>query len=219
MSKIQINAVVLLCISSIWLAAVSSVPPFKSPVKIHEDFPELADQMGEWQAIQTDVKHKVEGLITASSVDKVYRNPQGDVVVLTVVYTSAMNDLHQPEGCLGGQGWSIGDQRVTQLQPETGEPFDVNMNRMSSDSDGGEQVVTYWFQSKHTKSRLLSVHKVKLYINRLRTREAPNSLMVRIMAPIRSDTHQTEIAARSLSEQVSPQIDALIARPPNVRPL
>jgi EpsI family protein len=218
MQKIQINAIVLVFLSAIWLAGARSIPSPETAARIVEDFKEIPSQVGEWTCRDEDTKIEVapEGLPTCTVIDKVYTNRDGDAAVLTVVYGSSLGDLHQPEVCLGGQGWSTVHRQKTMLKPGREQPFQAVVNWMKNDDTGREQIAMYWFNSKQGKSTLLPSQKVKVYVARLRRQKAEGSALVRIIAPVMSDEKRAEQAAIDLAEKVSPYVDAVMAKPVNL---
>lgn len=221
MSKIQINAItkattIFACICVILLAGSMTKPRYARAGKIFEDFKSIPIQCGPWRS--DNVKSRVqdvEGLPTSSVLDRIYTASNGDAAVLTIVYGSSFGDLHQPENCLRGQGWTTKDQSKAMVRPVNGTPFEAMITWMANEQDGREQMALYWFNAKGTKSTLLPSYKVKMQLLRMLGHSTDGAALVRVLVPIRDGNREAATqAAISLSENVSPFIDKMMSVPP-----
>jgi EpsI family protein len=221
MSKIQINAItkaaaIFACLCVLLLVGSMAKPRYVRAGRIIEDFKSIPLQCGPWRSddVMSRVK-EVEGLPTSSVLDRVYSSSKGDDAVLTIVYASSFGDLHQPENCLRGQGWTTKDQSKITVRPVKGIPFDAMVTWMSNEEDGREQIALYWFDAKGTKSTMLPSYKIKMQLLRMMGRTTDGVALVRVLVPIRSDNRDAAAqAAASFAENVSPFIDAMMAVTP-----
>jgi EpsI family protein len=218
MSKIQINAIVLAVLCVFWLTVARRVSVSSVGGKIVESFNAIPLKIGDWRSSpeKSEVTSTDKRLATCSVLNREYTNSSGDIGVLTIVYGTSLGDLHQPEICLGGQGWSITSQRKTTLRPKGKSSFPVMMSRMLNDDVGKEQVALYWFESKEGKTTLLPSHKIRVYLARFRGGSVEGSALIRILVPLVGDDAEAEAAATDLARAASPYIETMLAKPPHI---
>lgn len=218
MSKIQINAVVLLILSIGWIAWAGTIPQTAHDYWIVEDFEAIPSDIGQWSTRQTETQYQPEGLPTASVLHRVYANDSGDITTLSIVYGASMGDLHQPEVCLGGQGWSTTDQTKITLN-SGGNTFPAMLVWMRHESSGDERITIYWFDSSIGKAALLPWHKIKVYWARLQGRSTEGVALVRIMAPISDNEAKSRQTAIDFAQQISSHIDKMFSKAPKTAKL
>lgn len=218
MSKVQINSIALLLMCAAWFVGMERIPHTGSDRVVVESFSGIPDKMGDWVATKTKVGSNV-GLPTSSVLEKYYRNRYGDVAYMTVVYAIGPGDMHQPEICLGGQGWSIKEQEKITVRPTTGAAFPAMMAWMTNELEGQDQMAVYWFKSSVGKTTLLPAHKIEVYLSRLKGRPSTGSALVRLMVGYSGDEYRSKAAAADFAEAVSPYVDQLMAHPPKTRKL
>ena len=216
MSKIQISAVVLLCMTTLWLAAMRRIPQPSADARIVDSFASIPSRMGNWSTIAGGSSvGKQKGLSSASVLERIYSDGQGNQATLSIVYCTSLRDLHQPEFCLGGQGWSVADKSKPIIRPKGEEPFATMMSWIQNESDSQESVALYWFNSRLVKDTLLPWFKMKVYWCRIRGVELESVALVRIMVSTATGgSDQGKKAAMDLATQVSPYIDRMMSKPP-----
>lgn len=216
MSKVQINAVVFLCLCGLWLVGSFTFPRYAGGGRLIEDFAEIPFALADWRSEDPPYDGKAnDRLPTASVLGRSYRSEHGDVAFLTIVYSSGLGDLHQPEVCLLGAGWVTSVQRKVTLRPAGKSPFEVTEISLVDQNNGQEQIGVYWFNSPRSKTSLLSWYKLRLYASRLLGHSKEGSALVRILVPVQGgDRDGSSQAAVRFAEQVSPEIDAMMLVPP-----
>jgi EpsI family protein len=217
MSKIQISALVLLCLTVLWVADMKRIPQTSDDSRVVDDFAGIPSQIGNWSSVvdSSSVSRRQDVLPTASVLDRTYTNGQGSQVSISIVYCTSLGDLHQPEFCLGGQGWSAADKAMPILRPKNREPFASAMSWIQNEATGQESVALYWFNSRLVKDTLLPWFKMKVYWCRIRGVELESVALVRIMVPTTAgDRDRAKKAAMDFASQVSPYIDRMMSKPP-----
>jgi hypothetical protein len=89
-------------------------------------------------------------------VRRIYGNPQGDVLVSTIVLAGgAKNSIHRPEVCLPAQGWQIDSEEVVPVTLANGHQLNVMkvaIHRGSEQAYGKpvnrQAYYLYWFVGK-----------------------------------------------------------------------
>jgi hypothetical protein len=216
MSKIQISAVVLLCMTVLWLTAMRRIPQPSADARVVDSFTAIPSRMGSWSSVVDGSSvERQDGLPTASVLSKTYTDGQGSQATLTIVYCTSLGDLHQPEFCLGGQGWSAADRTTPILRPKGEAPFASMMSWIQNEATGQDSVALYWFNSHLVKDTLLPWFKMKVYVCRIRGVELESVALVRIMvSTVDGDRDRAKKAAVDFATQVSPYIDRMMSKPP-----
>jgi EpsI family protein len=216
MSKVQTSALVLLCMSTLWLVGMRHIPPGSADARIIDDFRAIPLRMGNWVSTpgESIVKMRQSVLPTSSVLDRVYSDGQGNKANVTIVYCTSLGDLHQPEMCLGGQGWSAADASSPSLHPKGESPFSTTMSWVQNEATGEDSVALYWFNSSLVKDTLLPWFKVKVYWSRVRGVELQSVALVRIIVPTGGNPDRAKKAAVDFATQASPYIDRMMSRPP-----
>jgi|GEM_PF-1164797 EpsI family protein len=136
-------------------------------------------QVGVWHA-GTDIPVQPEvqdALPSAKIVERIYTDGAGHRIDLTLVTALSNVDLHDPSGCLPGQGW--------QVQKTVPEKYgDQVVNEMLVRQEGHSLYAIYWFAGCYQPK--LSNHVWVQDAARLRARlinwRENQSLVVRVLA-------------------------------------
>lgn len=200
----------------LWVLAMRHIPQQSADARIVDNFTAIPSHMGKWVSVVDSSAVQRDGsLPTASVLDRTYTDGQGDQASLTIVYCSSLSDLHQPEFCLGGQGWSAADRSKPVLHPAGAESFPTTMSWIQNEATGQESVALYWFNSHLVKDTLLPWFKMKVYWCRIRGVELESVALVRIMVPTTAGDHDAaKRAAIDFASQASPYIDRMMSKLP-----
>ena len=183
-----------------------------------EDFAEIPFRVADWQSNEARSEVSFDKRLASSAIlDRTYVNSRGDKVYLTIVYTANMSDLHQPEICLGGSGWSTKTRQPIVVRPTRGSAFPAILNWMSSESSGTERIVLYWFNSPRAKTTVLGSYKIKMYLHRILNRRIEGVALVRVLVPSSGDQYRSEEAAKSFAQAIASHIDVMMSKPPVIQ--
>jgi hypothetical protein len=217
MSKIQISAIALLCMTVLWVAAMRRIPQPSADARVVDSFTAIPSRVGNWSSVvdSSSISQRQKELPTASLLNRTYTNGQGSQATLSIVYCTSLGDLHQPEYCLGGQGWSAADKASPVIHPKGAEPFASMMSWIQNEATGQESVALYWFNSRLVKDTLLPWFKMKVYWCRIRGVELESVALVRIMVSTTAgDRDLAKKAAVDFGGHISPYIDSMMSSPP-----
>ena len=162
--------------------------------------------VGEWTGREipiSDNDYKI--LETRNAFARMYTNPDGDEVMLYMIYSQHNRKVaHPPEICFTGGGATI----ITKY------PYDINygakkpltLNRVLIDYDTYQQIMYYWFKigTSHTPS----YWKQQMLIG-LKTllRQPSSSAMVRVTALIKNDDEAaTALAMDKFVKDIMPMV-------------
>lgn len=82
--------------------------------------------------------------IYSQTLSRSYINEEGERVMLSIAYGKDQRDsvgVHLPEGCYGGQGFSVHDTNKTKLQTQFGQ---IPVSTLIASRPGRVEPITYW---------------------------------------------------------------------------
>jgi len=208
MSKIQLNACIVIVLFLLVTAAVQSVKPFKLEGRQRTDFSAIPLKIGDWTGRQTEVDQRTKDMLPSCSLLMRFYERDYDLspVGFTVIYGSDLGDFHQPEVCLEGQGLRTVSKGVVKIPDGEGGAFDAV--RLITEADYRRQVFVFWFYTKGMSSTSLGRYKLNMLMDRMFMRKIQPSAMIRLSTVV-ADTETEEdamIRAINLASTVLPYL-------------
>lgn len=175
----------------------------------NETFDEIPMSIGDWGGERGSFdENTMNALPSCALFTADYVNSRGEMVQLSIVYGRDLGDFHQPEYCLEGQGWKTTHKRALTITEEDGTKHRaVELHQSMAHQD---QVVLYWFATEGKAATTLGKHKIKVYLDRLLSRQVRPSALVRFIAPVRSDQSSASAAAHDLATKMGPLIRKML---------
>lgn len=215
MPRFQIYAVVLTIICVAWAGLVWLSPSIAAGKRLVEDFRGVPMQVDGWYGRDgefADAKNVFSQLSTARLLTRHYYKEGYEPVELDVVLGLELGDFHQPEGCMGGAGWQLVEQKTIVLHPKSGPAHEARLDMMRNPL-GGDLVLLYWFYMGGNSVPELSGGKLKqAFQNVFKTPEP--AAMVKFTSLIETDRASSEKAAIALSETLEDSVVKVAKKEP-----
>ena len=110
---------------------------------------------------------------------------------------------HSPLNCLPGNGWTMSEPRVREVQTSTGT---WSVREITVSRDNAHWAMTYWFQNRQRIEADEFAARWNLFTDAVRRRPA-DTAMVRVMTPITpGDASGHEVLA-AFTRELIPQVD------------
>lgn len=176
-------------------------------------------QIGGWQRVATELSHVRTTAADGSSpyteqVLRTYRNPAGQLVMLTLAYSqtqTGLNRIHDPQFCYPGAGFELLNLRNVHLPALEGEQ-PLLAQRLLARRGNRLEAVSYWIRigELHGASNADS----RWYLTRQRLRgQVPDGILVRASTLLATSDEQA--AAHQLLESFLAEL--ISASPASVR--
>lgn len=167
------------------------------------DFPK---QIGEWVGTDMPIDERsYEILETRNLFIREYKNPQGDIVYLYMIYSEDNRKVsHPPEVCLLGSGITIADKTTIQLGAA------VKAIRLVVEKADTREEVIYWFKAGNLQTDKYLTQQLKIVIDRLSGKRTAGS-MIRMTSSIKDDNEKATIdLMKSFYAQIQPLLERYI---------
>jgi len=136
---------------SFLIVTLLCVIPLSSPVKESKEgklkgFPV---EIGSWRMVKElpidDLTYKI--LETKAILSRVYANPSGETVYLSIVYSDSNTEaFHLPEVCLRGSGLQLIDQGIERILIDTGE---LRVKKLYGKREAeSDELFLFWYTAK-----------------------------------------------------------------------
>lgn len=182
MSKIQLNALVLIVVLSLSLYGAKSGKRLSTEGRPNTTFEAIPLHLNEWSGIESRFSEDNYRLLpSASLLLRYYEHDEYPLTELAIVYGTDLGDFHQPEFCLEGQGLRTLDKKGVRVQAEDES---VDAVAMIMDSSFGKRAFLYWFASEGATDTSLGNYKIKIFFDRLRGRTVQPSAMIRLSTEV-----------------------------------
>lgn len=184
--------------------AISSYLPARidaaAKIKV-ADFPMA---IGEWQATEIPLSERdYEILETRNLFVRDYKSPQGDSVVLYIVYSEDNRKVsHPPEVCYMGSGASIVNKSSAQLTDS------IRAVKLITETPKNEQMVVYWFKAGSLYTDQYLKQQLKIVVDKM-LRKGTSGALIRVSADIKDNNQE---GALRLLEGFTRQIEPLLER-------
>ena len=212
MRKVQSRAYFLVAFVAIFAAAMNWAPTVGGTTgRPNESFAEIPMEVGEWGGERGSFDENTQNVLpTCALFLAEYVNKKGDLVQVSIVYGRDLGDFHQPEYCLEGQGWRTTQKRSLQIRESDGFTHPAEELRQRTSYE--DQVVLFWFATEGKAVTTLGKHKIRVYVDRLISRQVKPSALVRFIAPVRTDESSASAATLELARQVGPYIREVLGK-------
>lgn len=144
-SKRQLIVIILLSVTSI---LVFKIEGSKGNVSTENHLNKLPFQIGRWQGKDIKITENVYQILETKDVlMREYKDEEGDVVVLAMVYAGRNRDsLHPPEYCYLGGGAELMEKSKENIPINGGKV--LSTNKLIIKLPKGSTKVWYWFATK-----------------------------------------------------------------------
>ncbi len=152
--------------------------------------------IGEWQGgVDLPIPELTrQSLPTATLIDRIYANAQGDAIELTLVSAERAEDAHDPEACLPGWGWTLENAHSLTLDGQA-------MRSATAHQNGQALHALFWWDTPDAPaSRWLS----QLQRFRIET-QGRGTILVRLTTPA---TPHSEATLNAFARQLLPALSA-----------
>ena len=211
MSKVQLNAYTLIVVLGLAIAGANAVKP-EGEGRIVTEFDSIPIDVKDWSGVDLRFSEDTYRLLPSCSLLlRSYDSYEESAAVeLAIVYGTNLGDFHQPEQCLEGQGLRSVSKRQVRLRGANGKLFAANSVIM--EGEYGRRAFVYWFASKKSTATFLGNYKVKVFRDRLMSREIEPAALVRLSTPAEDGD---DIAVKRLigfGEMMIPYLDKEFAK-------
>lgn len=143
--------------------------------------------------------------IYAQTLSRTYVNGNGERIMLSIAYGEDQSDsvgAHLPEGCYGGQGFTISDRERTKLTELSNSTMrsEIPVTRLMAVKGNRIEPITYWLRTGHEvtypdwETKLL---KMKYALKG----SIPDGLLVRVSNLVESNDYAESTRAYALQAQ------------------
>ena len=180
MSKVQLNAYIVIAILLLVTAAVKTAKPFTVQGRPNTDFSRIPLNVGEWKGKEGSFDKQTRELLSSCSLLSRFYQRDYDIVPVgfAVVYGTDLKDFHQPEVCLEGQGLRAVSKTIVRVRDGEGSTFPAV--GLVTEADYRRQVFVYWFYTEGMSSTSLGRYKINMLRDRLFMRRVQPSAMIRL---------------------------------------
>jgi EpsI family protein len=170
------------CLADYGFGKLPMATPQRLPV---ESFP---TSLGAWQGgdvmpVDPDVQAQ---LPSAKIIERMYTDPAGHVIDLTLVTANDSLDIHDPSICLPAQGWKILNSSSMSYGSQAANILDL-------DESGQKMTTVYWWTGCYPpklSNHIWVQYAAKIQKHFVHAREL-DSLMVRIMSDSNTNSNAT----------------------------
>ena len=141
--------------------------------------------LGDWSGKKIVIDREIFDILgTNSVIMREYRNPQGKIAWLSIVYYPDNRvGFHHPESCYGGMGYTIIGERVETLEIKGERPCTIEARVLHYRRDDNEKLIIYFFEvGDFITPSYLKLRK-KMMLNQIKFKRHSGA-MVRFSTPI-----------------------------------
>lgn len=163
--------------------------------------------IGQWQGKDLSMDpHVYEILETDNLIMRDYRDPQGRLINLYVIYSQNNRKVaHPPEICLQGGGAMIIDKTAEQVTPT------IIATRLTLEyKDLNRDIGYYWYKSGKEYSNNYVAFQLKMSVERL-LRKPTSAAMIRLLTPVtdKNDPQASLDMLKNFARQLQPLLEQL----------
>lgn len=186
MSKLQLNACIIIVLILAVAACTKVVRPLKAAGRLKTTFQTIPMKFNGWTGEEGKFDPETYRLLpTASLLYRFYlRDYDVSPVALAIVYGSDLGNFHQPEVCLEGQGLQSVSKSIVKVKDGNGGTIDAVSLITQSDSEYARYVFLFWFYTDGSASTSLGSYKLRILGQRLMMRNVRPSAMIRLSTPV-----------------------------------
>lgn len=172
----------------------------------------IPESIGHWKGMSlgTDLGLLKSGMGAQDIVFRTYRNGI-DVVTLYVAFykdIDSANQVHAPEVCYPGQGWTIARDEVVVRKFGDGE---ARINRLIIHKENRQELVYHWWQTGDMIIPWNSANRVYQMIKSLRGQN-PSTVWIRVSTDTKKDVKSCEESIERFSRELTPLIRNYFSR-------
>lgn len=177
---------------------------FDTAAKIKvSDFPMT---IGEWTATDIPLAERdYQILETRNLFIRDYKNPQGESVILYIVYSEDNRKVsHPPEVCYMGSGASIVSKSTAQVSDS------IRATKMITETLQNEQMVVYWYKAGSLYTDKYLRQQLKIVFDRMFGKRTSGAL-IRISTDIKDNDQESALRlVRSFVQEIEPLLQRYI---------
>lgn len=141
----SIAVVVLLILGNVAVAHIRDGYEMGSVVPPSTSLADTALQIGSWSGADLPADPRLREILRAKAgIDRVYRDDEGQQVLVHAVWTDDYLRIHFPQQCYREAGWELTETEDCEIERSDGSLFDAKI--LSFSRDGRRIKVLYWFQ-------------------------------------------------------------------------
>jgi len=167
------------------------------------DFPMT---IGQWQATDIPLSERdYQILETRNLIMRDYKNPQGDSVVLYIIYSEDNRKVsHPPEVCYMGSGASIVNKSAAQITDS------IKAVKLVTETPKNAQMVVYWYKAGSLYTDQYLKQQLKVVVDRM-LRKRTSGALIRISSEIKNnDQDSTLRLLKTFAGQIEPLLEKYI---------
>lgn len=203
-SKTCLTTVVLLSLTLlglIYLWQLRNIPP--AQVKLGD----IPSKLGEWKGEDIPIPERVyEILETKDVLMREYTNPNGERVVLMIVYSALNREaFHPPEICYLGGGRELLNKNLEMVEAGCpGKNSAIRANRLLMKDRFGKEIAWYWFTAGGKVTDNYYLQQCYFIWNELRRNPIGGSLIRVSARAIGDDPGKADAIGKSFIKHLAP---------------
>ena len=216
MRQVQANALCIVAISVAFACMTVLVRPVTILGRVVESFDSIPREVGSWTGHDADTAQSERLLPNSSVLMRDYVNDSGRWANLTIVYGLDVADIHKPEYCFEGQGWSrISEGKVTITPSDDGKPHSAKL-LVLRDAAGGKVVCIYWYAGPSGAKDSLAGQRFEVWKDAILSGKVRPSALVRVMSPVVDDEALAKQEALWIASDLDASICQMVSRQPYI---
>ena len=192
-----IVAVILVAVA---VVSISSYLPARVDIAARIKVSDFPMAIGEWTATDIPLSERdYQILETRNLIMRNYKNPQGDAVVLYIIYSEDNRKVsHPPEVCYMGSGASIVNKSAVQITDS------IKAIKLVTETPKNEQMVVYWYKAGSLYTDQYLKQQLKVVVDRM-MRKRTSGALIRISADIKNSAQEGTLRLlRTFASQIEP---------------
>ena len=147
------------------------------------DFPKT---FGEWDSEDIALSERVYELLeTKNLIMRNYKNKQGDIINLYIIYSQDNRKVsHPPEICLQGGGATITNKSPVQITDST------KATKLIIENGNSRELVVYWYNAGEVHTNRYLRQQLKTVVDRMSGKKSSN-VLIRVLTQV-GDSGQDE---------------------------
>jgi len=196
-------------------AANVLVKPAALVGRVVENFDDIPLRIGDWKGRDLDPGESGRLLPNSSLLNRDYVNLNGHLANLYIVYGLDLADIHRPEYCFEGYGWTLLRSKIVMLRLPSASSHPVRV-LLLKDATGLRTVCIYWYFGAGRSEVTLEKQRLDVWKSAFLSRRLPPSALVRITVPVADGESSAERDALSLASGLDESITHIVSRKPRV---
>lgn len=198
-----IAVVILIAVA---IVSIASYLPTRFDAAARIKVSEFPMTIGKWQATDIPLAERdYQILETRNLFIRDYKNPQGESVILYIVYSEDNRKVsHPPEVCYMGSGASIVNKSTAQVSDS------IRATRMITETPQSEQMVVYWYKAGSLYTDKYLRQQLKIVFDRMFGKRTSGAL-IRISTEIKDNDEESALRQlKSFVQEIEPLLQGYI---------